>query len=85
MAVDYGDNWSQVSSLVKQRDNYTCQICGKKYPPFSPLLHVHHKLELSKGGSSTADNLITVCRSCHCDFHKHMQKRIKRKKCKPLD
>ena len=46
---------------VFARDNYTCQVCKKK----DKVLHTHHVLYKSKGGSDRAENLATVCDDCH--------------------
>ena len=46
---------------VFARDNYTCQVCGKK----NKVLHTHHIVFKSYGGTDRADNLITVCSDCH--------------------
>lgn len=73
--VDYGESWAVTAALIRKRDDYTCQICGKKFPPFSPLLHVHHKIPLSQGGTNDSNNLITLCIDCHKDQHPHMQKK----------
>lgn len=92
MPVEYGDNWKNIATQVKRRDNYTCQKCGRQFPPFSTFLHVHHILPLSRGGSNTPENLITLCRDCHKDDHPHMEKGYakklaisnKRRKYRPL-
>lgn len=49
---------------VKQRDNYTCQICGKKIEKKN--CHAHHIIP--KGVKLTRwdiDNGITLCYRCH--------------------
>lgn len=50
-----------VRYFVFARDNYTCQVCKKK----NQILHTHHILYKSKGGTDRADNLIAVCSDCH--------------------
>ena len=50
-----------VRYFVFARDNYTCQVCHKK----NKILHTHHIIYKSKGGSDRTDNLITVCTECH--------------------
>lgn len=50
-----------VRYFVFARDNYTCQVCKK----LNKILHTHHLVYKSKGGSDRADNLITVCTDCH--------------------
>lgn len=51
-----------VRYFVFARDNYTCQCCGKSK---DKILHIHHILYKSQGGTDRADNLITVCSDCH--------------------
>ncbi len=51
-----------VRYFVFARDNYTCQMCHKKK---DKILHTHHIVYRSKGGSNRADNLITICTECH--------------------
>ena len=54
-----------VRYFVFARDNYTCQVCGKKDRP----LHTHHIIYRSNGGTDRADNLITVCSDCHTSIN----------------
>ena len=54
---DYHD----VRYYVFARDEYTCQVCKKK----GKILHTHHIIYRSEGGTDRADNLITVCSDCH--------------------
>ena len=51
---------------VLERDNFTCQNpeCGV-YTENAP----HHVIFLSQGGEDTAENLITLCISCHAAKH----------------
>lgn len=57
-----------VRYFVFARDNYTCQVCKKK----NKILHTHHIVYKSKGGTNRADNLITVCSDCHtAENHKN--------------
>ena len=51
-----------VRYFVFARDNYTCQVCHKNK---DKILHTHHIIYKSKGGTDRADNLITVCSECH--------------------
>ena len=45
---------------VWQRDNFTCQYCGKR-----ELLTVDHIIPESKGGKTELNNLQTLCKSCN--------------------
>jgi hypothetical protein len=51
---------------VLTRDNFTCQYCGASPRKNSTtILHVDHIVPLSKGGTTTIDNLITSCELCN--------------------
>ena len=45
---------------VWERDNYTCQICGKR-----KHLSIDHIYPESKGGTLEISNLQTLCQSCN--------------------
>lgn len=60
---DYG--WSSHREAIINRDNYTCQICGKK----NIRLEVHHIIFRSQGGADDENNLITLCGDCHNGIH----------------
>lgn len=49
---------------IMERDNYTCQICGK-YMPDGVGLHIDHIVPISKGGKSIACNLQVLCSKCN--------------------
>ena len=48
----------------KQRDYYTCQICGS-----TENVEGHHVVDYSFGGASDPDNIITLCHDCHRKVH----------------
>lgn len=48
---------------IFERDNFTCQYCGKTPPEV--ILHVDHIHPKSKGGLDDVINLITSCRDCN--------------------
>ena len=60
----YADN---LRAAVFQRDNYTCQICGRSaLTSKTPIyLHEHHVLFWKGRHANTLDELITVCNHCH--------------------
>jgi hypothetical protein len=60
---DYG--FASRREAVLHRDNYTCQICGKKHA----RLEVHHIIFRSQGGTDDENNLITLCEDCHSGIH----------------
>lgn len=49
---------------VIERDNWTCQICGK-YMPDEVGLHVDHKVSIKKGGRTIPSNLQVACDKCN--------------------
>ena len=62
---NYG--YSSRKEAVLNRDNYTCQCCGKK----ATRLEVHHIIYRSNGGTDDENNLITLCEECHGKVHKN--------------
>ena len=59
---DYGSDFTdELKIAVRERDNYTCQICGIVYKDV--ILDVHH-IDYDKFNNSII-NLISLCRSCH--------------------
>jgi len=56
------------ASLVKERDNFICQICGKK----EDVMYAHHIDPVSRNPVESADigNGITLCKTCHKQVHR---------------
>ena len=55
-----------VREYVLWRDNHECQYCHGKSK--DPVLNVHH-IESRKTGGNAPNNLITLCETCHHDYH----------------
>ena len=55
-----------VREYVLFRDDHECQHCHGKSK--DPVLNVHH-LESRKTGGNAPGNLITLCESCHKEYH----------------
>ena len=54
----------ELKQRIKDRDNYTCQICGKQM--FDEVgLHIDHIVPISKGGKSVESNLQVLCDKCN--------------------
>lgn len=66
----YPEDWSQRARAIKDRDGWRCRRCGAS----GQALHVHHIVSLSRGGTNEPDNLITLCETCHSEYHPHMQR-----------
>ena len=58
---------------VMDRDNYTCQKCGKR----GGKLNAHHIIPLSKDASLSGDitNGVTLCEECHKKEHQRINKK----------
>lgn len=65
-----------VREYVLARDGHKCQHCKGKSK--DPVLNVHH-LESRKTGGDSPSNLITLCETCHKEYHKgNIDLKIKR-------
>lgn len=52
--------------FIKERDGYSCQICGlSAHDEKNLLLEIDHIHPLSKGGVTTEENLQTLCWRCN--------------------
>ena len=69
------EGYDNVRAYVFERDKYTCQICKKK----EGILQTHHIILRKDGGSDRPDNMVTVHKDCHEDFHKGLIKHKFRK------
>lgn len=63
----YGPNWPQQKELARQRDQYTCQVCGAQEG--GRAHDMHHKTPFRAFGTyleaNRLENLITLCPTCH--------------------
>lgn len=57
---------NKLKSVIKERDGYLCQACGKEVKQ-SRYGHVHH-IDADKKNNSL-NNLILLCSSCHSSVH----------------
>ena len=55
-----------VREYVLARDGHKCQHCDGKSK--DPVLNVHH-LESRKTGGNAPNNLVTLCETCHKNYH----------------
>lgn len=63
--INYG--FANTRAFVLNRDSYTCQYCKGKTK--DSKLEVHHIVFRRNGGSDEAENLITLCKTCHDKLH----------------
>lgn len=59
-------DYDNLRAYVFERDNYLCQICKKK----KGILQTHHIKQRKDGGADSPNNLITLHKDCHEQFHK---------------
>jgi len=65
-----------VREYVLARDGHKCQYCKGKSK--DKILNVHH-LESRKTGGDSPSNLITLCETCHKEYHKgNIKLKVKR-------
>ncbi len=60
-----GPEHTKAQRAGKERDLYTCQICGS-----TDHTEGHHLLDFSFGGAANEDNIMTLCHDCHSNVHK---------------
>lgn len=67
-----------VREYILARDGHKCQHCKGKSK--DPILNVHH-IESRKTGGDSPSNLITLCETCHKEYHKgNIDLKVKRGK-----
>jgi DEAD/DEAH box helicase domain-containing protein len=63
----YGTDWPRIRDAVRERDGYTCQVCGA--PEGARAHHVHHKVPFRNferpQDANRPENLLTLCPACH--------------------
>ena len=63
----------ELRKLVLERDNWTCQKCGRsKDEDINLILHCHHTEPVKSNPIESADmdNCVTLCKECHKEAHK---------------
>lgn len=62
-------SWWDIRKEVFARDQGKCQDRSNGIKCGKPGKDVHHVIPLSRGGTTTKGNLITVCQDCHDRRH----------------
>ena len=55
---------------VLARDGHRCQAPGCRH---TRHLQLHHRVPTAQGGTTTEDNLVTLCAGCHRSLHRREQ------------
>lgn len=68
----YGANWERQRRGARERDDYTCQVCGVTESELGKELSVHHIFPV-RGFDDPEDangliNLVSMCEPCHSDW-----------------
>ncbi len=65
--IYYGRSWRSQAKLARERDDHTCQNCGRRQ--YNPRHDVHHTVPFrgfdDSEEANALSNLITLCHSCH--------------------
>lgn len=61
----YYSGFRKIRKVIYERDNYTCQKCGKMCE--GKEIQCHHIMPVRNGGSNELNNLITLCNKCHTE------------------
>lgn len=72
---DYAYNWKSICKAIKDRDEWTCQLCGEQRKRWGHSLHVHH-IDEDKTNNHPY-NLISLCSACHHPIHGNLEIRSK--------
>lgn len=60
---DYASGWKVIARRIRDRDQWTCQLCHEQRKRWGKNLHVHH-IDGDKLNNDPL-NLISVCAGCH--------------------
>ena len=59
-------NWQMLKMRVHKRDDWTCQICGKRKTYSFSANHADHIIPVADGGDEwDPENIRTLCVPCH--------------------
>ena len=63
---------ARFSNMIRERDNWTCQRCGKRYEPPTRALHCAHLFtRRTKATRFDPDNATAACYGCHQFLDSH--------------
>ena len=74
---NYGPDWAQIRAAVRERDSFTCQVCGVVED--GRQHDVHHKIPFrnfaERDDANRLENLVTLCRTCHRQAEQNVRMR----------
>ena len=65
-------SWWSILRDVEKRDGKRCSDCGTT----DLKIERHHIVPLSRGGTNSLRNIISLCERCHARRHGHLFKRL---------
>lgn len=72
----YSGSWLRQRNLARDRDNYTCQLCGVSESTWHKEMDVHHIINYreftDKYEANKLDNLVCLCNKCHSFVHSNL-------------
>jgi 5-methylcytosine-specific restriction endonuclease McrA len=75
-----GANWQTQAQKARQRDSFTCQVCGVTEEELGRQLDVHHKIPYRSFKSNVEANklehLLSVCPACHAHLEAQLQREL---------
>lgn len=75
-----GANWTQQANRARQRDGYSCRLCGVSEEQLGRRLHVHHNIPFRSFRTNVEANrleyLISVCSCCHGKLERQLRKEL---------
>ncbi|HDH7443307.1 TPA: HNH endonuclease [Escherichia coli] len=66
--------WWEIRAKVVARDGNKCRAIVGGKQCLRPAVEVHHIVPLSRGGTNTMSNLLSLCKSCHDKRHNHLHR-----------
>jgi late competence protein required for DNA uptake (superfamily II DNA/RNA helicase) len=64
------------SRMIRERDNWTCQRCGKEHSPSSRGLHSAHMFtRRTRSARLDPDNACALCYGCHQHLDSHPEEK----------
>ncbi len=75
-----GANWEIQARQARERDGFSCRVCGISEEDLGRQLDVHHKIPYRSFSSNVEANklehLIAVCPSCHAKLEAELRREL---------